>query len=223
MIQLFQTVVEWLTETVGAMGYTGIVALMCLESSFFPFPSEVVMLPAGYLVWKGEMSFVAAVAAGVAGSVLGALFNYWFALRFGRPFLIRYGKYFFVSRKSIEKAEEFFAKYGHVSTLIGRMLPVIRQYISLPAGVARMKKSVFIIYTAAGAAIWLTLLTAVGYVGGEHIELVERYLPVLTALCVAIALLAAAAYYFFMIRPRRAGEARGAGGRLPPPTGISSS
>jgi membrane protein DedA with SNARE-associated domain len=200
LIALMKSVTGWLVETIGKLGYAGIVALMFLESSFFPFPSEVVLPPAGYLAWKGEMSFAAVVACGIAGSVLGAVFNYWFALRFGRPFLIRYGRYFFVSEDSIEKADAFFARHGHISTLVGRLLPVIRQYISLPAGVARMKLGVFILYTSIGAGLWVVVLTLAGYLLGEHQELLERYLHVLTLSGVACAVLLAAGYLFLYRR-----------------------
>ena len=194
LIAMMKSVTNWLVETIGKLGYTGIVFLMFLESSFFPFPSEVVMPPAGYLAWKGEMSFIAAVAAGIAGSILGAIFNYWFALKLGRPFLVKYGKYFFVSEDSIKKADAFFERHGHISTLAGRLIPVIRQYISLPAGIARMKLDVFVIYTTVGAGLWVVVLTFVGYLLGEHQEFLERYLHVLTLGCVACAALLAVGY-----------------------------
>jgi membrane protein DedA with SNARE-associated domain len=187
LLALLKDLTGWLVATIGKMGYGGIVTLMFLESSFFPFPSEVVLPPAGYLVWKGEMSFAAVALAGIAGSILGALFNYWFALRLGRPFLIRYGKYFFVSEESIAKADAFFQRHGHISTLVGRLLPVIRQYISLPAGIAQMRLSVFIAYTAIGAGFWVVILTLAGYLLGEHQEFLDRYLRVLTFGCVLCA------------------------------------
>ncbi|MDR2174969.1 MAG: DedA family protein [Synergistaceae bacterium] len=198
-----KSVTGWLVATIGKLGYAGIVALMFLESSFFPFPSEVVLPPAGYLAWKGEMSFAAVAACGIGGSILGAVFNYWFALRFGRPFLIRYGRYFFVSEDSIEKADAFFARHGHISTLVGRLLPVIRQYISLPAGIARMKLDVFILYTSVGAGLWVVILTLAGYLLGEHQDLLERYLRVLTIASVVCAVSLAAGYLFLYRRSLR--------------------
>jgi membrane protein DedA with SNARE-associated domain len=200
LISLLRSVTGRLTETIGKMGYTGIVALMFLESSFFPFPSEVVLPPAGYLAWKGEMSFAAVLAAGIVGSILGALFNYWFALRFGRPFLLKYGKYFFVSEESLQKADVFFARHGHISTLVGRLLPVIRQYISLPAGISRMKLDVFVIYTTIGAGAWAAILTAVGYLLGEHQDLLNNYLHVITFSCAASAVLLVVGYILYVGR-----------------------
>ncbi|NLL36863.1 MAG: DedA family protein, partial [Fretibacterium sp.] len=168
---MMKSMTEWLVDTIGRLGYTGIVALMFLESSLFPFPSEVVLPPAGYLVWKGEMSLWAVLTSGVLGSILGAWFNYWLAIKVGRPFLIKYGRYFFVSAESMEKADIFFARHGHISTLVGRLLPVIRQYISLPAGLAGMNLSTFTFFTALGAGIWVVVLTVLGYALGEHQEL----------------------------------------------------
>lgn len=179
------------------MGYTGIISLMFLESSFFPFPSEVVMPPAGYLAWKGEMSLTLVLLSGIAGSILGALFNYWIAVKFGRPFLLKWGKYFFVSPESINKADEFFLKHGHVSTLVGRLLPVIRQYISLPAGIARMPLKIFTLFTAIGAGAWVAVLTFAGYLLGEHQDLLKEYLHVITLSCIVIACLIGGGYYLY--------------------------
>ncbi|MBQ3346888.1 MAG: DedA family protein [Synergistaceae bacterium] len=194
---------QWLVETIGKMGYTGIISLMFLESSFFPFPSEVVMPPAGYLAWKGEMSLPLVIIAGIAGSLLGALFNYWLAVKLGRPFLIKYGKYFFISRESIDKADEFFRKHGHVSTLVGRLLPVIRQYISLPAGIARMPMKTFMLFTSIGAGAWVVVLTFAGYLLGEHQDLLKEYLHVITIACVALAVIIAVGYMFVLKRRKK--------------------
>lgn len=202
-MHLIGALTEWLVNTIGSMGYTGIISLMFLESSFFPFPSEVVMPPAGYLAWKGEMSLPLVLISGIAGSLLGALFNYWVAVKFGRPFLLRYGKYFFVSSESIDKADEFFSKHGHVSTLVGRLLPVIRQYISLPAGIARMPLKTFTLFTTIGAGSWVVVLTFAGYLLGEHQDLLKEYLHVITLSCVAIALIIGGGYYFFLKRRKK--------------------
>lgn len=213
MIALLRGMTAWLVGTIGRMGYTGIVALMFLESSFFPFPSEVVLPPAGFLAWRGEMTLPAVIAAGVAGSVLGALFNYWVAVRFGRPFLLRYGKYFFVSAESVAKAEVFFDRHGHISTFVGRLLPVIRQYISLPAGVVRMNLGLFTVFTALGAGIWVVILTLVGYLLGEHQERLSRYLNVLPLVCVGGAFLCVLGYILWLRVRERSGSRAESGGR----------
>lgn len=195
-MEILERFVPWLVEVVGAMGYPGIVALMFLESSFFPFPSEVVVPPAGYLAAAGQMNLLLVIAGGIAGSILGALFNYWISLKFGRPFFKRWGKYFLVSGKTLDKAEVFFEKHGHISTFIGRLIPGVRQLISLPAGVARMRIDLFLFYTALGSGIWVTVLALVGYWVGNNQELVMDYLDRATMWMVAGCLVLAALYMF---------------------------
>ncbi|MBQ3457532.1 MAG: DedA family protein [Synergistaceae bacterium] len=197
-MHIISALTSWLVDTIGKMGYTGIVSLMFLESSFFPFPSEVVMPPAGYLAWKGEMSLTLVLISGIAGSILGALFNYWIAVKLGRPFLLKYGKYFFISPESIKKADDFFSKHGHVSTLVGRLLPVIRQYISLPAGIARMPMKTFLLFTTIGAGAWVLVLTFAGYLLGEHQDLLKEYLHIITIACVAAAVIIAGVYMIIL-------------------------
>ena len=173
---MFADIVNFLVETIGSLGYFGIFFLMFLESTVFPIPSEVVMIPAGYLAYKGEMNIYIVILLGILGSLGGALFNYFFALKFGRTFLLKYGKYFFVSHESIEKTEKFFKNHGHISTFSGRLIPGLRHYISLPAGLAKMNLFVFCLYTSLGAAIWVTILTVLGYYLGDNQELIKEYL-----------------------------------------------
>ena len=163
MGEMINFIVASIVEIVGALGYFGIFAMMFLESSFFPFPSEVVMIPAGYLAYKGEMNAVIAVIMGILGSLAGALFNYFLALKFGRIFVLKFGKYFFFSEKTMNQMEEFFKAHGEISTFIGRLITVVRQYISLPAGLAKMNLAKFSFYTALGAGIWVIILTILGY------------------------------------------------------------
>lgn len=174
-MDILHQLVELLVDTIGRMGYAGVVALMFLESSFFPFPSEVVVPPAGYLASLGRMNLLGVIASGILGSLLGAWFNYWVALRFGRPFFERYGRYFGVTPSALDRAEKFFARHGHVSTFTGRLLPVIRQYISLPAGVSRMSLWSFSVYTALGSGIWVVILALGGYWFGSNQEKVHSF------------------------------------------------
>jgi membrane protein DedA with SNARE-associated domain len=164
---------HWLADTILALGYPGIVVLMAIESSILPLPSELVMPPAGYLAAKGQMNGVLAVAAGTLGSVLGALVNYALALFVGEPLLRKYGKYVLVSGRSLDRSEAFFRRHGEISTLIGRLLPVVRHLISIPAGVSRMSLKRFILFTALGAGVWCAVLTYLGYIIGRHGEQVE--------------------------------------------------
>ena len=164
---------HWLADTILALGYPGIIVLMAIESSVLPLPSELVMPPAGYLAAKGQMNGVLAVGAGTLGSVLGALVNYALALFVGEPLLRRYGKYVLVSNRSLDRTEAFFRRHGEISTLIGRLLPVVRHLISIPAGVSRMSLSRFIFFTALGAGVWCGILTYLGWIIGRHGEEVE--------------------------------------------------
>ncbi|WP_323595350.1 DedA family protein [Aliarcobacter butzleri] len=173
---MLSNIINFIVETIGDLGYFGIFILMFLESTVFPIPSEVVMIPAGYLAHKGEMNIYIVILLGILGSLGGALFNYYFALKFGRKFLMKYGKYFLVSHESIEKTEKFFKNHGHISTFSGRLIPGLRHYISLPAGLARMNLFIFCLYTTLGATIWVVILTLLGYYIGDNEELVKEYL-----------------------------------------------
>ncbi len=155
------------------LGYWGIVALMFLESSFFPFPSEIVMIPAGILAAQGRMNMWIAIAMGIAGSWLGALFNYYLALWLGRPFIRKYGKYIFLPPEKFEKVESFFLKHGEISTFTGRLIPVIRQYISFPAGLARMNIVLFLLFTGLGAGLWVSILVLVGFEFGKGLQVIN--------------------------------------------------
>jgi membrane protein DedA with SNARE-associated domain len=164
---------HWLADTILVLGYPGIVVLMAIESSVLPLPSELVMPPAGYLAAKGQMNSVVAVAAGTLGSVIGALVNYALALYVGEPLLRKYGKYVLISASSLDRTERFFRRHGEISTLIGRLLPVVRHLISIPAGVSRMSLGRFIAFTALGAGVWCAILTYLGWLIGRHGEQVE--------------------------------------------------
>ena len=151
-------------------GLLFIFVFMAIESSFVPFPSEVVMIPAGFLAARGEMGtgspLVAvwmAIAVGVLGSLAGAFINYYLALWVGKPFLEKYGKWFFLKPAALERACEVFNRYGAATTFVCRMVPAIRQLISIPAGIARMPLGSFTIFTGLGAGVWTAILAFVGY------------------------------------------------------------
>ncbi|HOJ13477.1 MAG TPA: DedA family protein [Deltaproteobacteria bacterium] len=167
--------VYWLVETIGRLGYPGVLVLMFLESTFFPVPSEIVIPPAGYLAARGEMNLVLVIMCGVAGSILGALFNYWLAVLLGRPLILRYGKYFLLPPKRFERVNAFFTAHGEISTFTGRLVPGLRHFISFPAGLARMKMTTFLGYTALGSAVWVTILAYIGKVVGDNMDLVKKY------------------------------------------------
>jgi membrane protein DedA with SNARE-associated domain len=170
-----EAIISWLVETIGRLGYIGIIGLMALESSIFPVPSELVIPPAGYLAAKGEMNIFLVIITGTLGSLIGALFNYLASYYLGRPFIIRYGKYFLIPEKKFEKIETYFRTHGEISTFTGRLIVVVRHLISLPAGLAKMDLMKFCIYTALGSALWVTILACIGYLVGNNPELVKEY------------------------------------------------
>ena len=167
--------IEWLLTTIGALGYPGIFLLMAMESSVIPIPSELVMPPAGYLAQQGQMNMLVAILCGTAGSLAGAYANYFAAHYLGRPLLLKYGKYVWITEKKFAKVERFFRDHGEVSTFVGRLLPVVRHLISLPAGLSGMDHLKFSLYTFAGAGLWVTVLTCIGYFIGMNRDLIMRY------------------------------------------------
>jgi len=174
--ELAQTVVDLTLD----WGYLGIFILMAIESSFIPFPSEIVLIPAGYVASKGEMDILTIMFSSLGGSMVGAFINYYLALLLGRKVLNRYGKYFFISQANLEKMDNYFEKHGAISTFVGRLIPGIRQLISIPAGLARMSLVRFSLYTALGATIWSSILVMLGYFIGENQELIDIYLKQIT-------------------------------------------
>jgi membrane protein DedA with SNARE-associated domain len=170
-----EAIIQWLVETIGQLGYTGILGLMFLESTFFPVPSEVVIPPAGFLAAKGEMNMGIVILCGVVGSLFGALFNYMLAVVLGRPLLLKYGKFILLPPYRFEKINSFFITHGEISTFTGRLIPGVRHFISFPAGLARMNLLKFCIYTALGAILWVTVLACIGYFVGNNMELVMKY------------------------------------------------
>jgi membrane protein DedA with SNARE-associated domain len=167
--------INWLLTTIGAMGYPGIFLLMAMESSVIPVPSELVMPPAGYLAHEGQMNIWVSILMGTVGSLVGAYANYFVSHWLGRPLVIKYGKYVWITEEKFAKVEGFFLRHGEISTFIGRLLPVIRHLISIPAGLAGMNHLRFTIYTLAGAGIWCTILAWIGWFIGKEQALIMRY------------------------------------------------
>ena len=167
--------INWLLLTIGTLGYPGIFLLMAMESSIIPVPSELVMPPAGYLAQQGQMNMAYVILCGTFGSLVGAYVNYYAAHYLGRPLVLKYGKYVWITEEKFAKVERFFKDHGEVSTFIGRLLPVVRHLISLPAGIAGMNHWKFSLYTLLGAGLWVTVLSYIGYFIGANQELIMRY------------------------------------------------
>ena len=204
VFEIFATLTENLISLVNQLGYIGIFIGMTIESSFFPFPSEVVLIPAGTLVARGEMNFLLVLFFGVLGSMLGAWINYSIALFFGRnaidALLDKYGKFLFLNKNTLRKTDIYFKKNGEITTFVGRLIFVIRQLISLPAGFARMKFTKFTLYTVLGAAVWSTTLISVGYFFGSNFQPIMK---IVTGILLAVSLIIVLVYYYLKKKRKR--------------------
>lgn len=174
MTELLIQYVELGAELGRTWGPLIVLTLMAIESSFIPFPSEIVMIPAGFMAARGEFvpadplaGVLVAVVAGILGSLIGAFVNYGLSLRLGRPFLYRYGRYFFLSPAGLDRAEQMFRNHGEITTFVCRLIPAVRQLISIPAGLSRMHFGRFALFTGLGAGIWVIILTLAGYALGQ--------------------------------------------------------
>ncbi|MFT7004223.1 MAG: membrane protein DedA with SNARE-associated domain [Sulfurimonas sp.] len=199
---MLRELAQGLVDLIFDWGYIGIFCLMAVESSFIPFPSEIILIPAGYLASKGDMSLGMIMFSGLSGSMVGAFINYYLALSLGRKILKKYGKYFFIKESALDKMDSFFEKHGHISTFIGRLIPGIRQLISIPAGLARMNLVVFSTYTALGAGIWALILTLLGYFIGENQELIDAYLKQITIIVVVLLIVLGSLYAYYQRNKR---------------------
>lgn len=169
MIEYLAQQLEGISQLAPTWGFVLILVFMMIESSFVPFPSEIVMIPAGFLAYRGDLTtgivsldLMFAFLCGFLGSILGAWINYWLAVKLGRPILHKYGKYFFIKEDLLNRAEEIFRNYGDITTFVCRLIPVIRQIISIPAGLSKMPFSRFTIFTGLGAGIWVLILLIIG-------------------------------------------------------------
>ena len=178
-LSIIQQVEHWYDDN---MNYTNITLLMTIESSFIPFPSEIVIPPAAYVASKPEsdLNIFLVVLFGTLGAIIGALINYYLALWLGRPIIYKFadsklGHLLLLSSDKIKKAEDYFNDHGKVSTFIGRLVPGIRQLISIPAGLAKMNLGSFILYTTLGAGIWNCILAFIGYLAHGQADLINKY------------------------------------------------
>lgn len=181
-------------------GVPGVFIAMVLESACIPLPSEVVMTYAGYEAFRGNISFWPVVIAGVLGNVVGSLIAYYVGSRGGRPLLAKYGKYVFFSERHFAAAETFFTRYGAMTVLVSRVLPVLRTFISLPAGIANMRRGTFLLFTTIGCIPWVYLLTAFGFKLGQNWSTISAHF---TSLTVLFALIFVASIIWFLMRNRR--------------------
>lgn len=177
---MFSGLINIFLEFSQALGYPGIILLMSIESSFVPFPSEIIIPPAAYLASLGQLNIFLVIISGIIGSLVGALINYYLAFYLGRTIIYSMAnhkifKMILINPQKIKKSEDFFLKYGKISTFFGRLLPVIRQLISLPAGFSKMNLKYFCFYTFLGSSAWVIVLAILGYFFGEYREIFFRY------------------------------------------------
>ena len=188
--------IESILLLINNLGYLGIFIGMAIESSFVPFPSELILIPAGALIARGEMAFLPVFLAGLFGSILGALINFYLALLLGRKtvdYLVgKYGKFLFLDKEKLKRTDSYFEKHGEITTFIGRLIPLVRQEISLPAGFARMNLGKFVLFTALGAGIWTAVLIFVGYFFGSS---AQPELKIITGVLLVISLFFLLVYY----------------------------
>ncbi len=202
---MLESLVAWGLGVTQGLGYWGIAILMTIESSFIPFPSEVIIPPAAWLAHSGHYNLYLVIVAGIVGSLLGALINYFLARWLGRPLIYRLAdhkvlRWLGITPEKVARSEEFFKKNGAKSTFIGRLIPVVRQLISLPAGFAKMPLGSFMLYTTLGAGIWVVILAYLGYFLGANQDLLQKYYSELQWVILGLALVWLA---YYLIKKKR--------------------
>ncbi len=200
---MLHEIVNMVVELVSQFGYLGIFIMMFLESTFFPFPSEVAMVPAGYLAAKGEMNLIIAIVVGTLGSLTGALFNYYLARKYGRKGVLHFGKYFFFTEEKLQRMEAFFVNHGSFSTFVARLIPGVRQLVSLPAGLSKMPLDKFALHTVLGAGLWVTVLALLGYFLGDNEALIKEYLHQIVLVTLGLIVIASMIYIFMNKRIKK--------------------
>lgn len=204
MLNWLEAIVTWATDTVHTFGYPGVAFAVAAENIFPPIPSEVVLPLAGFLAGQGRFSLPLAVLAATLGSVVGALVLYgagrWLGERKVRWFVVRYGRWFLVTEADYQTALDWFRRHGGKSVCLGRVVPLVRSLVSIPAGIAGMPILPFILYTAIGSTVWNTALIGAGWLLGDQWERVEGYV---SPLSYAVLLLGAIAAAWFVWRRRR--------------------
>ena len=202
MHELIQKLNDWYSHALQSGGYPLVALMMAVESSLFPLPSEIVIPPAAHLAHTGQipLSLWGIVLAGTIGSWLGATVMYWAARLAGRPLVMKFGRYFFISEEKVAGAERWAAHYGAMGVFISRLLPVVRHLIGIPAGIVRMNYGVFSLYTLLGSAIWCAVLCWLGVKMGEDKDLMELKYKHVTLWLAGAMLALGALYYFFVHR-----------------------
>jgi membrane protein DedA with SNARE-associated domain len=189
LIEILRPLAEFITSVISSLGYGGIFILMILESALIPIPSEIIMPFSGFLVSSGKLGSVGVILAGSLGNLVGSVITYYLGIRLGRAFLIKYGKYILFREHHLVWTEQLFQKYGDKISFVGRLLPGVRTYISLPAGIGKSNFIKFVVYTLVGSIIWNSLLTYGGIQLGrswQHIDKYSGYLDIIAVVATAV-------------------------------------
>lgn len=205
---ILRTVAIWITAQITSLGYLGVVLMMGIESACIPLPSEVIMPFSGYLtvVSPDKFTLIGVAVAGAVGCVVGSIAAYYAGLWGGRPFVERYGKYILIRKRDMDKADRFFAKYGNAAIFVSRLLPVVRTFISFPAGVARMNMPTFVIYTFLGSLPWCYALAYVGRVLGKNWTDIKTYFHGADAIIVGVCVVFLALFIYHHLKPEKVEE-----------------
>ncbi|MDO8537575.1 MAG: DedA family protein [archaeon] len=194
---LIQLLLDSVLSIIGSFGYLGIFLLMLLESTVFPIPSELVLPFAGYLSAAGELNFFAVIIVATAGSLVGSLISYYIGKYLGKELILRYGKFVFLDKHSLELSHSWFEKFGAKIVFICRFIPAVRHVISIPAGIAEMQKRKFITYTVAGAFLWNSFLAYTGIILKENWQTLLQYSQILDIL-VIVGIIFGIIFYFWL-------------------------
>lgn len=201
---MLENVVQWIVHLVHEFGYFGLFVMTFLESTFTPIPSEVTLIPAGYLIHQGKMHLLPVLLACSSGTMMGSWFTYWLAQAVGKRFLLKYGKYFLFPEHKILWVESYFLRHGRISVFTGRLVPGIRHIISFPAGLAAMPLRTFFLFTFLGSTLWMLFLLGMGYYIGENEALIKRYIVVVKIGMLAAAVLLGGVVYWRHSRSEKA-------------------
>jgi membrane protein DedA with SNARE-associated domain len=203
---VFDSIAEWVTRVIEALGYPGLTILVALENIFPPIPSEVILPLAGFLTGQGRFSFALVLVATTLGSLLGALLLYGIGAAFGqhriRKLVEKYGHWALLTPDDLTKAEQWFDRYGAIAVFTGRLAPIVRSLVSIPAGVRRMPLGQFLLLTGAGSALWNGTLVAFGWVLGENWHSIERYIGWLQYLVIAVVAILVVRFIWQRLRAR---------------------
>jgi membrane protein DedA with SNARE-associated domain len=199
---VLQMIITHTVNFISALGYWGVALGMLIESCNIPLPSEVILPFGGYLVSTGRLSFWGTVLAGLAGGTLGSALSYYIGRRGGRPLLLHYGRYIAVTEDKLNRADRWFARYGNITIMVARLVPIVRTFISFPAGITAINFPLFIIYTVLGSLPWCILLTWLGVQLGQNWNTLEGVFHRLDFLVVAALVLLCLAVWWHRRRKR---------------------